>query len=169
MNVTHLFCSSCHKEYEPDKLYNLCAECGKPLLVAYDLKAAATTLTKESLAGRVSSLWRYEEVLPVGDNRNRVTLGEGWTPLHRAENLGRRLGLENFWIKDESLNPTQSFKARGMTMAVSMAKELGVTKVAVPSAGNAAGALSAYAALAGMESFIFMPSDTPRANIVECE
>src|ERR1044072_1982698 len=119
MNVTHLFCSSCHKEYEPGKLYNLCAECSKPLLAAYDMDAVKKTLTRESLAGRVSSLWRYEEILPVSDNKNRVTLCEGWTPLHRAENLGRKLGLTNFLIKDESLNPTQSFKERGMTMAVS--------------------------------------------------
>jgi threonine synthase len=167
MNVTHLFCSSCHKEYEPNKLYNLCA-CGKPLMAAYDLATAAKTLTKESLAGRVSSLWRYREVLPLADDKNRVTLGEGWTPLHRAENTGRRLGLENFYIKDESLNPTQSFKARGMTMAVSMAKELGVKKLAVPSAGNAAGALAAYAALAGIPANIFLPKDTPKACIIEC-
>jgi threonine synthase len=169
MNVTHLFCSSCHKEYEPGKLYNLCAECSKPLLAAYDMDAVKKTLTRESLAGRVSSLWRYEEILPVSDNKNRVTLGEGWTPLHRAENLGRKLGLTNFWIKDESLNPTQSFKARGMTMAVSMAKELGVKKVAVPSAGNAAGALAAYAALAGIEANIFVPKDTPKACVIECK
>src|SRR5262245_8300472 len=135
MNVTHLYCSSCHKEYEAGKLYNLCSDCAKPLLVAYDLKAAGSTLTKESLAGREPSLWRYEEVLPVSDRANRVSLGEGMTPLHRAENLGKKLGLGNLWIKDESLNPTQSFKARGMTMAVSMAKELGVKKLAVPSAG----------------------------------
>jgi threonine synthase len=167
MNVTHLYCSSCHKEYEANKLYNLCI-CGKPLLVAYDLAAVAKTLTKEALADRISSLWRYEEILPVSDSKNRVTLGEGWTPLHRAENLGRKLGLENFWIKDESLNPTQSFKARGMTMAVSMAKELGVKKLAVPSAGNAAGALAAYAALAGMEANIFLPQDTPKACVIEC-
>ncbi len=168
MNVTHLYCSSCHKEYEPNKLYNLCTECNKPLMVAYDLAAAANTLTRESLAGRVPSLWRYEEVLPVASNKNRVTLGEGMTPLHRAEDLGRKLGLDNFYIKDESLNPTQSFKARGMALAVSMAKELGATKLAVPSAGNAGGALAAYAALAGIPAFIFVPADTPKACIIEC-
>ncbi len=168
MNVTHLYCSNCRKEYEPNRIYNLCAECGKPLLVAYDLAAAGKTLTKESLAGRVPSLWRYEEVLPVSDRTNRLSLGEGFTPLHRAENLGRKLGLENFWIKDESLNPTHSFKARGMATAISMAKELGVKKLAVPSAGNAAGALAAYAALAGMEANIFVPKDTPQACIIEC-
>jgi threonine synthase len=169
MNVTNLFCSACDKTYEPNRLYNLCEACGKPLLVAYDLEKAAETLTKESLPSRIPSLWRYEEVLPVESAENRVTLGEGMTPLHRAENLGRKLNLKNLYIKDESTNPTASFKARGMTAAVSMAKELGVRKVAAPSAGNAAGALAAYAAKAGMEAFLFMPRDTPKANIIECE
>lgn len=168
MNVTHLYCSSCGQTYEPHKLYNLCAACGKPLMVAYDLEKAAQTLTKESLKSRVPTLWRYEEVLPVEQKENRLTLGEGWTPLRKAETLGAKYGLKNLYIKDESINPTQSFKARGMAVAVSMAKELGVTKVAAPSAGNAAGALSAYAALARMECHIFVPQDTPRACIIEC-
>ncbi len=114
-------------------------------------------------------MWRYREVLPVEKDENIVTLGEGWTPLIHTERLGQKLGLRNLYIKDESQNPTQSFKARGMTAAVSMAKELGARKLAVPSAGNAAGALAAYSARAGLECFIFMPRDTPRANIVECE
>jgi len=169
MNVTHLYCSACAAEYAPNKLYNLCAACGKPLLVAYDLEKAAETLTKESLASRVPTLWRYAEVLPVADKINQLSLGEGMTPLHNAETLGTKYGLKNLYIKDESANPTQSFKARGMAVAVSMAKELGVKKVAAPSAGNAAGALSAYAALAGMECHIFVPLDTPKACIIECE
>lgn len=169
MNVTHLYCSSCGENYAPNKLYNLCAACGKPLLVAYDLDAAKKTLTRESLKKRMASLWRYGEVLPVENAENIVSLGEGYTPLHHAKNLGAQFGLPQLYIKDESLNPTQSFKARGMTAAVSMAKELGVKKVAAPSAGNAAGALAAYAALAGMEAFLFMPKDTPRANVIECE
>ena len=136
MNVTHLYCSNCAEKYEPNKIYNLCEKCGKPLLCEYDLEKAAETLTKESLQNRVPNLWSYAEVL---------------------------------YIKDESTNPTQSFKARGMAVAVSMAKELGVQKVAAPSAGNAAGALSAYAALARMECHIFMPKDTPRACIIECK
>jgi len=168
MNVTHLYCSSCHEKYEPNKLYNLCAACGKPLLVAYDLKKVAETLTKESLKSRVPTLWRYAEVLPVENIENRLSLGEGMTPLHKAERLGAKYNLKNLYIKDESLNPTQSFKARGMALAVSMAKELNVKKVAAPSAGNAAGALSAYAALAGMECHIFVPKDTPKACIIEC-
>jgi threonine synthase len=126
-------------------------------------------LPKESLKERRADMWRYREVLPVETDENLITLGEGWTPLLRAERLGQKLGVNELYIKDESQNPTQSFKARGMAAAVSMAKELGAKKLAVPSAGNAAGALAAYAACGGLECFIFMPKDTPRANVVECE
>jgi threonine synthase len=169
MNITHLECAACGLRHEAQRLLNLCRECGKPLLVRYDLEQAGRSLKKESLPGRRPDLWRYREVLPVANEANIVSLGEGWTPLLSAERLGQKLGLNTLFIKDESQNPTQSFKARGMTAAVSMAKELGVKKLAVPSAGNAAGALAAYAARAGMECFIFMPRDTPRANVVECE
>ncbi len=170
MNVTHLECAACHKIYEANRLHNLCVECGKPLLVRYDLQRAAKTLTKESLKAREPNLWRYREVLPVENEENIVCLGEGFTPLLKTERLSQSLPIQlNLYIKDESANPTQSFKARGMSAAVSMAKELGVKKLAAPSAGNAAGALSAYASRAGIETFIFMPRDTPQANIVECE
>ena len=167
MNVTHLYCSSCARQYSPGLLYNLC-ECGKPLLVEYDLEKARASLTRQSLAGRVSSLWRYQEVLPVQDPANIVTLGEGMTPLLKTERLASYVGMRHLYIKDESLNPTASFKARGMAVAVSMARELGVRKLAVPSAGNAAGALAAYARRAGLEAYIFMPKDTPAANVIEC-
>jgi len=120
------------------------------------------------LARREKSLWRYREVLPLPADAEPVSLGEGGTPLLRASRFGREIGLSDLWIKDESQNPTQSFKARGMSVAVSMAKHLGATKLAVPSAGNAGGALAAYAARAGLEAHIFMPRDTPRANIIEC-
>jgi threonine synthase len=169
MNITHLECGLCGLEHEARRLLNLCRNCGKPLLVRYDLNRSKTSLTKESLAGRRADLWRYREVLPVEQDDNIISLGEGWTPLLRAERLGETVGIRELYIKDESQNPTQSFKARGMAVAISMARELGVRKVAVPSAGNAAGALAAYAARAGLESFIFMPRDTPRANVVECE
>ena len=170
MNITHLECALCGLRHEANVLQNLCIECGKPLLVRYDLENAARTLTLDSLKTRESTLWRYREVLPVENSENIVSLGEGWTPLFRVDKLAAILPIKlNLFIKDEGQNPTQSFKARGMTAAISMAKELGVKKVAVPSAGNAAGALAAYAAKAGMEAFIFMPADTPRANIVECE
>ncbi|HJX91630.1 MAG TPA: threonine synthase [Pyrinomonadaceae bacterium] len=169
MNVTHLECALCGLKHEAHRLLNLCRECGKPLLVRYDLARAKQSLTKESLVSRRSDMWRYREVLPVEDDANIVTFGEGWTPLLPAQRLGRSVGVTELYIKDEGQNPTQSFKARGMAAAVSMAKELGVAKLAVPSAGNAAGALAAYAARAGLECFIFMPRDTPRANVVECQ
>lgn len=169
MNVTHLECANCGLRHEARVLQNLCTECGKPLLVRYDLAKASKTLTKASLLEREPSLWRYREVLPVEDADNIVSLGEGFTPLLEARRLADTLPVKlNVFIKDEGQNPTQSFKARGMTAAISMAKELGVKKVAVPSAGNAAGAMAAYAASAGMEANIFMPADTPRANVVEC-
>jgi threonine synthase len=169
MNVTHLECGACGLRHEAQRLHNLCIQCGKPLLVRYDLETAARSLTKDALKNRRPDLWRYREVLPVINDDNIVSLGEGFTPLLHASRLGSQIGLNELYIKDEGQNPTQSFKARGMTVAVSMAKELSVKKLAVPSAGNAAGALAAYAARAGMEAHIFMPKDTPRANVIECE
>ena len=165
--LTHLECGACGAEHDATKLQNVCTHCGKPLLARYDLKGAGETLTIESLRARRSDLWRYAEVLPVGDVANIVCLGEGSTPLVPAPRLGAELGVEALHIKDESGNPTQSFKARGMAVAVSRAKELGAAKVAAPSAGNAAGALAAYAARAGLEAYLFMPRDTPRANVIE--
>src|SRR2546423_4045657 len=169
MNVTHLECGACGLRHEAQRLHNLCSQCGKPLLVRYDFERAARSLTKESLRHRNPNLWRYREVLPVEHDENIMSLGEGLTPLLRARRLGNRVKVNQLFIKDESQNPTQSFKARGMTAAVSMAKELGAKKLAVPSAGNAAGALAAYAARAGLEAHIFMPRDTPKANVIECE
>ncbi len=168
-NVTHLECAACGASYPAGKLHNLCTVCGKPLLVRYDLARASTTVTRDSLSARRADMWRYREVMPVEDDANIVSLGEGWTPLLHARRLGDSIGMKRLYIKDESLNPTQSFKARGMSAAVSMARELGVRKLAAPSAGNAAGALAAYAASAGIEAYLFMPRDTPRANIVECQ
>jgi threonine synthase len=133
--------------------------------VIVDLAAASRTLTRKTLATREKSLWRYRELLPLPKDVEPVSLGEGGTPLVRAQKFADDIDL---WIKDESLNPTQSFKARGMSVAVSMAKYLGATKLAAPSAGNAGGALAAYAARAALEAHIFMPRDTPRANILEC-
>jgi len=165
MFVTSLECSACGLQHEPSRLLNVCLSCGKPLFAIVDLDRARRTLTRETLGTRQKSLWRYREVLPLPANVEPVSLGEGGTPLLRAERFGDDVDL---WIKDESMNPTQSFKARGMSVAVSMAKHLGATKLAAPSAGNAGGALAAYAARAGLEAHIFMPSDTPRANIIEC-
>ena len=165
MFLTHLECSACGLQHQSSRLQNLCLSCGKPLFAIVDLDRARRTLTRETLGTREKSLWRYREVLPLPGNVEPVSLGEGGTPLLRAQKFGDDIGL---WIKDESINPTQSFKARGMAVAVSMAKHLGATKLAVPSAGNAGGALAAYAARAGLEAHIFMPRDTPRANIIEC-
>ena len=167
MYVTFLECSRCGARYEKGRLHNLCRECGRPLLVRYDLARAGETLTRDGLRGRVASLWRYREVLPVDDDASITTLGEGWTPLAHARRLGKRLGMPRLHVKDESLNPTGSFKARGMSVAVSMARELGAERLAVPSAGNAAGALAAYAAKAGLEAHIYMPADAPRTNFIE--
>jgi threonine synthase len=165
MFVTRLECSACGRQHEWSRLQNLCLSCSKPLFAIVDLGAASRTLKRETLPAREKSLWRYREVLPLPGNVEAVSLGEGGTPLLRAQKFGDDIDL---WIKDESLNPTQSFKARGMSVAVSMAKHLGATKLAVPSAGNAGGALAAYAARAGLEAHIFMPRDTPPANIIEC-
>lgn len=169
MNVTYLSCFNCGKEYEKQKIYQLCQACGKPLKVNYDLKKVAESLSPSKLVGRSANLWRYKEVLPVETAENIVCLGEGFTPLFHAKNLGKKLNLPNLYIKDEGLNPTASFKARGMAMAVSMAKELGLKKLAVPTAGNAGGALAAYAAKAGMQAYVFMPKDVPLANRLEAE
>jgi threonine synthase len=166
--VTHLECSYCGKIFDIESLHTVCPECGKPLLARYDLGRAKKSLRKEDLIGREPSLWRYRELLPVREDENIVSLGEGYTPLIHAARSGARLGMDNLFIKDEGLNPTGSFKARGLCMAISRAKELGVTEVVIPSAGNAAGAMSAYAARAGMGAHVFMPSDVPLPFRMEC-
>ena len=163
-SITHLECSRCKKTYPHNQLRNLC-DCGGPLLARYDLRAAAKTLTREALRSREANMWRYEEVLP---SRECVTLGEGMTAVLHAKRMGEAIGLRNLYIKDEGLNPTGSFKARGMAAAVSCAKELGARALATPTAGNAGGALAAYAAQAGIPAVIVMPMDTPLANEMEC-
>lgn len=167
--LTHLECGRCGQTYESEALMNLCPACGKPLLARYDLAKAAQTLTKASLKDRHPSLWRYEEVLPVRSKRAQLHLGEGWTPLICAPSLGEEIGMEHVFIKDEGLNPTGSFKARGLVMAVSRAYELGAKEIAIPSAGNAAGAMAAYAAAAGLPAHVYMPQDVPMCFRVECE
>lgn len=166
--LTHLECGKCGRMHDADRLQNLCTGCNRPLLPRYDLKKAARTLTRDALAQRRRDLWRYEEVLPVRDKKAVLSLREGWTPLVEASRLGARIGCPGTWIKDESLNPTGSFKARGLCMAVSRAWELGARELAVPSAGNAAGALAAYAAAAGLPAHVFMPRDVPQPFQVEC-
>jgi threonine synthase len=167
--LTHLECTACGKQHDRSRLQNLCTACGKPLFAVYDLAALRKLdrLKRSSFSGREKSLWRWRELLPLPADVEPVSLGEGGTPLLPAKKSGGDVDVD-LWIKDESLNPTQSFKARGMSVAVSTAKHLGAKKLAVPSAGNAGGALAAYAARAGLEAHIFMPRDTPRANIIEC-
>jgi threonine synthase len=168
MFLTELVCGLCARRHSKDEIQTVCRSCARPLLARYDLRAASAALKKEQLATRESSLWRYRELLPLGSEEQPVALGEGWTPLLPVPRLSHRLGMERVWIKDESQNPTASFKARGFTLAVSMARRFGLKALAAPSAGNAGGALAAYAARAGMEAHLFMPKDTPKANIIEC-
>ncbi len=164
----HLQCTRCGTVYPKTELINVCRnqECGLPLFARYDV---TSPLPKTILAGREHSMWRYREMLPLEDDSNRVSLGEGFTPLIHADRLGRHLGFARLFIKDESVCPTGSFKARGLAMAVSRAKELGVSECAIPTAGNAGGAMSAYCAKAEMGSFVFMPRDTPEVFRIECE
>ncbi len=166
--LSHLECAMCGKEMEADRLWNLCPDCQKPLLARYDLEKARNAVTREAIAQREPTLWRYRELLPVRDPRHALSLGEGFTPLFRATRLGEAVGFDQLYIKDEGVNPTGSFKARGLAMAVARACELGVEAVSIPSAGNAAGAMSAYAALAGVQAYVFMPRDVPQPFVAEC-
>ncbi len=163
--ISHLESTADGSTLAAGELHNVHA--GKPLLVRYDLDAVRASVTPRQWAERPGGMWRYEELLPLRDQANRVSLGEAETPLLHCPRLGERLGIDDLWIKDESRLPGGSFKARGMAMAVSMAKELGVSSVATPTAGNAGGALAAYAARAGMSCYVFMPDDTPVVNRYE--
>lgn len=164
-SLVELECSACAKKYDATKEQHLCT-CGRPLLARYDLRRAAGTFTLATLEARPRNLWRYAEVLP---DDPPVSLGEGMTPLVHALRLGASMGLENLYVKDEGLNPTGSFKARGMSAAVTRARRLGAKALAAPTAGNAGGALAAYAAAAGIPAVIVMPADTPSANVMECQ
>ncbi|HVW84225.1 MAG TPA: pyridoxal-phosphate dependent enzyme, partial [Bryobacteraceae bacterium] len=166
--VTNLECSVCTRKYEAGKTWNLC-ECGGPLLVRYDLDHLRSTWSRDALTTAVSSMWRYAPALPVQRESSIISLGEGMTPLIPARRTGARIGASDLLIKDEGLNPTGSFKARGLSCAVSMCVELGIGKIAIPSAGNAASALAAYAAAAGIEAYLFMPQDVPQSNFIECK
>ena len=164
--VTHLECGYTGKVYPADTLHGL-SEAGKPLLVRYDLEAVANTISKENLRDRLPEFWRYRELLPVRKSENVIRLGEVMTPLLPAERLRTELGCGEVLIKDEGRLPTGSFKARGLALAVSMARELGVKRMAMPTNGNAGAALAAYCSAAGIESFVFCPEDTPQDNIDE--
>lgn len=164
--VTHLECSYTGKHYPADQLHGL-SDAGKPLLVRYDLEKLGRAISKQQLKERIPEFWRYREFLPMRHSRNVVRLGEVMTPLLPAPTLQSRLNCGEILIKDEGRLPTGSFKARGLALAVSMAKELGVTTMAMPTNGNAGAALAAYGTAAGMETWVFCPDDTPRINIDE--
>src|SRR5215211_4332944 len=165
--LSYLECSGCSREYSYNELHTFCPACQSPLLSIYDLKKARQQVDRDEIAHRKKGMWRWQELLPVLHTENQIFLGEGDTSLLSLPHLEKELGLTNLYVKDESSNPTGSFKARGLAMAISKAKELGVTKVIIPTAGNAGGAMAAYAARAGLQAHIFMPKDTPLANIEE--
>jgi threonine synthase len=164
--VTHLECSMTGERYEADQLHNL-SRAGRPLLVRYDLEQVRGALTREALAQRPNDMWRWRELLPVRSASNIVSLGEAATPMVSLDKEAARLGLRELLVKDEGRLPTGSFKARGLVMAVAMAKELGVTKIAMPTNGNAGAALAAYASRAGIETIVLCPDDTPEINVRE--
>lgn len=167
--LTHLECSHCGRIYEADLLIRVCADCQHPLLARYDLSSAAAQLDRDEVVSRPAGMWRFHELLPVSDARYRITLGEGGKPILRLDKLGRQLGLNQLFLKDEGQNPTGSFKALGLAAAVSRALELGVTEFVIPTAGNAGGALAAYAARAGVLAHVYMPQDAPLINILEVQ
>ncbi|MEC8712882.1 MAG: threonine synthase [Chloroflexota bacterium] len=166
---SHIECTSCKKTFSKDEILKLCPvdDCGKVLFPKYDLDFDKSRKSIDDLKNREPNMWRYKEFLPVNFEENIITLGEGFTPILDAKNLALDLGINKLLIKDESLNPTSSFKARGLSAAVSKAKEFGIKKFSIPTAGNAGGALSAYAAKGNLESYVFMPKDAPQANKTE--
>jgi threonine synthase len=165
--VTDLTCSRCRRRHEPRAPQNLCS-CGSPLLVDYDLEAVGAAATKEAVAPRPPGMWRYRELLPVDEADDVVSLGEGGTPLLRTFDLGARIGLPGLLVKDDGLNPTGTFKARGASCGISMARALGIAEVALPSAGNAAAAWACYGAAGGVKVHVAMPRDAPAVNQLEC-
>jgi len=162
--LTHLECTYCGEVFSSEEPHRLCDDCGKVLYPRYDISSARKSLKKEDLLYRSSNMWRYFEMMPIINESNIVTLGEGFTPIFKTGRLGERIGADHVLVKDEGINPTASFKARGLSAAVSKAKELGIMRLSMPSAGNAAGAMTSYAARAGMEAYVYMPKDVPEAN-----
>jgi threonine synthase len=167
--LSHLECPECARGYNADELQTVCPECGSPLLARYDLTEAKAHLDPRDLVARPNTMWRWYELLPVRDPAHIITLAEGGTPLLHTPHLGKALGLAHLYVKDEGRNPTGTFKARGIGMAVSRAVELGVKGFVIPTAGNAGGALAAYAARAGWPAHVFMPVDAPPSNQQEVE
>ena len=166
--IDHLDCTQCGESFSHSQTIRTCPLCGKVLFVRYDLPKLKREVDRDILSSRPSNMWRFSELLPVENPDSVISLGEGWTPLLEARSLGEKLGLKSLYIKDEGLNPTGTFKASGLSAAVSRAGELGLKRLTMPSAGNAAGAVAAYAAKGGFEAHVFMPQDAPEANIKEC-
>tara|TARA_B100000945_G_scaffold96584_1_gene75506 strand:+ start:9433 stop:10629 length:1197 start_codon:yes stop_codon:yes gene_type:complete len=164
----YLQCSLTGDTFSNDIPRRLSPSSQKPLLARYNLDKAKKTMTKDVLKSRRNDMWKYEEILPIFDDHNIVSLGEGNTPFIKMNNLSKLLKIDNLYVKDESNNPTGSFKARGLSAAISKAKEFGIEGIVMPSAGNAAGAMSAYAAKSKMSANVFMPKDAPLANKMEC-
>ena len=166
--IKELYCPKCSRVYSKDEIQHLC-ECGSPLLVRYDLERAKKELNKNDLIKRSPSLWRYKELLPVEDDENIVSLGEGFTPIIQLNAAGKKLGLSNLYLKDEGIIPTGTFKARGAAVGVSKAKELGVKTITMPTNGNAGAAWSIYSAKAGIQAVIVMPEDAAKITRNECK
>jgi threonine synthase len=167
--LSHLECSFCHDRYDAELLIRICERCGYPLLAQYDWEQAANYLSKEMIQNRPAGLWRFRELLPVRNTGYIITLGEGGRPVLSLDRIGRQLGLNHLYLKDEGSNPTGSFKALGISVAVSRALELGATEFVIPTAGNAGGSLAAYAARAGVPAHVYMPNDAPLINILEVQ
>jgi threonine synthase len=167
--LTDLACSSCGKSYSPALVQTICRDCLAPLLPVYDLAAIKREVDRDAISARPKGMWRWHELLPVLDVSFIVSLGEGDTPLIPARNLEKDLGFSHLLVKEEGLNPTGSFKARGLSAAVSKANELGIKHMVIPTAGNAGGALAAYAARAGIVTIVYMPKNSPITNITECQ
>src|SRR5215216_4592668 len=165
--LSHLECSNCHKHYNHEERQTFCVDCKACLLPVYDLHAARGSVDRDDISHRQKGMWRWHELLPVLNLEHQISLGEGDTPMLSVSHLEKQLGLSHLYVKDESNNPTGSFKARGLAAAISKAKELGVEKVIIPTAGNAGGAMAAYAARTGLKAHVFMPKDTPFANMEE--
>ncbi|MBT5773663.1 MAG: threonine synthase [Dehalococcoidia bacterium] len=165
--LTHLECSICGERHDAEVVQTICTSCGRALVARYDLDAAKRTFTREAIGQRVASMWRYEELMPIREHEHLFSLGEGMTALLPTPRLGELVGASDLWVKDEGSNPTGTFKARGISAALSRAVELGVTEVGMPTAGNAGSATAAYAARAGIAAHVAMPADTPVAMMDE--
>ena len=167
--MTHLECTRCGRKHDADSVQTVCSKCRGVLFARYDLERVAGSLSKQILQSRIKGMWRYQELLPVRIESNIITFGEGFTPILHLARAGENVGLKNLFLKDDGIIPTGTFKARGMASAISKCKELGIGKVAVATAGNAGAAMSAYASRAGIETHVYMPSDTPEPIRLECE